>query len=65
MIPMYPKHKVYADPNTEYSLEEIRAHRYRERSIRQQMAIEEQEILQGVELMQESLHEVSSNPNPS
>lgn len=61
MIPMYPKHKVYSDPNTEYSIEEIRAQRYRERSIREQMAIEEQEILQGVELMQESLHEVMPN----
>lgn len=60
MIPMYPKHRVYGDLNTEYSIEEIRAQRYRERSLRQQMAIEEQEILQGVELMQESLHEVSS-----
>lgn len=59
MIPMYPKHRVYIDPNTEYSIEELRSTRYRERSIRQQMAIEEQEILEGVELMQESLHEVS------
>lgn len=60
VIPMYPKHKVYNDPNIEYSIEEIRALRYRERALRQQMAIEEQEILEGVELMQESLHEVST-----
>lgn len=57
MIPMYPKHRVYCDPNTEYSIEELRAERYSE-AIRHQMAIEEQEILEGVELMQESLHEV-------
>lgn len=58
MIPMYPKDRVYIDPNTEYSIEELRATRYKQMSLRRQMAIEEQEILEGVELMQESLHEV-------
>ncbi|XP_056638959.1 mitotic checkpoint serine/threonine-protein kinase BUB1 beta-like isoform X1 [Diorhabda sublineata] len=27
-IPMYPKHRVYGEPNTEYSLEELRSSRY-------------------------------------
>lgn len=55
MVPMYPKNKVYSDPNTEYSIEEIRGQRYRER---QKLTVEESELL-GVELMQESCHEVS------
>ncbi|CAG9838124.1 unnamed protein product [Diabrotica balteata] len=27
-IPMYPKHRVYGEPNTEYSIEELRSSRY-------------------------------------
>ncbi|XP_019868054.2 uncharacterized protein LOC109596895 isoform X2 [Aethina tumida] len=31
MIPMYPKDRVYIDPNTEYSIEELRSIRYNSR----------------------------------
>lgn len=57
MIPMYPKQQVYMDPNTEYSIEELRQVRYRDRNL--QIGIKEQEILEGVEMMQESLYEVN------
>ncbi|CAH0557013.1 unnamed protein product [Brassicogethes aeneus] len=32
MIPIYPKDRVYIDPNTEYSIDELRAHRYRKKT---------------------------------
>lgn len=65
MIPMYPKDRVYIDPNTEYSIDELRAPRYL-RNISNRLHVPQletcqavQSILEGVEAMQESLHEVS------
>ncbi|KAJ8954375.1 hypothetical protein NQ318_011048 [Aromia moschata] len=66
MIPMYPKERVYIDPNTEYSIEELRAPRYIRRNdsrlhipqIETCQAV--QSILEGVEDMQDSLHEMKS-----
>lgn len=63
MIPMYPKNRVYIDPNTEYSIEELRATRYLRMKSRLQVPQLEtcqavQSILEDVEVMQESLHEV-------
>lgn len=66
MIPMYPKDRVYIDPNTEYSIDELRAPRYL-RKINSRLQVSQlntcqavQPILEDVEVMQESLHEVSS-----
>ncbi|KAJ8920747.1 hypothetical protein NQ315_004887, partial [Exocentrus adspersus] len=67
MIPMYPKDRVYIDPNTEYSIDELRASRYL-RNINK-FHIPQLETYQAVqsileeEVMQESLHEINNHPN--
>ncbi|KAG5889015.1 hypothetical protein JTB14_033944 [Gonioctena quinquepunctata] len=60
-IPMYPKVKVYKDPNTEYSIEEIRGRRYMQKTMTRPLPQAEQEILEDVEFMQESLHEIKND----
>nr|XP_023012037.1 mitotic checkpoint serine/threonine-protein kinase BUB1 beta [Leptinotarsa decemlineata] len=60
-IPMYPKAQVYRDPNTEYSIEEIRAPKYSQKALSRQLPQEEQQILEDVEFMQESLHEIKND----
>lgn len=59
-IPMYPKERVYIDPLTEYSIEELRAPRYLKMISNHHLSKMEQET-DDVEFIQESLGEVSFN----
>ncbi|KAJ8951176.1 hypothetical protein NQ314_007716, partial [Rhamnusium bicolor] len=62
MIPMYPKERVYRDPNTEYSIDELRRLRSQLRRRDPKIATCQtvQSILEDVEVMQESLHEIKN-----
>nr|CAH7764423.1 unnamed protein product [Callosobruchus chinensis] len=71
-VPMYPKMRVYARPDTEFSIEELRAERYprglppplpppQQQAVLTPRSKAEQELLKGVECMQESLHELKND----